>query len=164
MENKEAKPPQHSDRRKQPGPVPSFLESFNRAFSNLGWSRAKTLQDQKIPANISPRLADIQEREQLYSPISRLYRQINNTHPGKFSLPFADGLCSELDCVIDDLLSQVKSKELLAIIHDLTIARNEVLLTIDYLDPEEVHPLYRLVLRNKAILRLKNVLHGILRN
>ena len=66
--------------------------------------------------------------------------------------------------MIDDLLSRAKSKELLAVIHDLTIARNEVLLTIDYLDPEGVHPLYRLVLRNKAILRLKNVLHGILRN
>jgi hypothetical protein len=163
MENKEAKPPQHSDRRKQPGPVPSFLKPFDRAFSKFGSPRLKTAQDREIPASLSPRLADTQ-LEQLYSPISGLYRQISNTHPGKFGLPFADGLCSELDCVIDELLSQATSKELLAVIHDLTIARNEVLLTIDYLDPERVHPLYRLVLRNKAILRLKNVLHSILRN
>jgi hypothetical protein len=164
MENKEAKSPQHSDRRKQPGPVPSFLASFDRAYSKLGSSRAKTAQSQEKPASLPQHLADIQELEQLYSPISRLYQQINNTHPGKFSLPFADGLCNELDCVLDDLLSQAKSKELLAVIHDLTLARNEVMLTVDYLDLEGVHPLYRLVLRNKAILRLKDVLHGILRN
>jgi len=164
MENKEAKSPQHSERRKQPGPVPSFLQSFNRAFSKLGLSRVKTVQDQKTPASISARLADRQEPEQLYSPIFNLYQQINNTHPGKFSLSFADSLCNELECVIDDLLSRAKSKELLSVIHDLTIARNEVVLTIHYLDLEGVHPLYRLVLRNKAILRLKNVLHGILRN
>lgn len=152
MENKEAQPPHPHDA----GKVPSFLAFLKQVPSWLRSPRLKRAEDQKTPARR-------QEREQLSSPIGDLYRRIDSAHPGTFSVSFAEGLCNEIDCLVDQLFSQAKSKEILAVVRDLTLARNEVVLAIDYLDPQEVDPLYRLVLRNKAILRLKNLLYEILR-
>jgi hypothetical protein len=144
MENQEAQS-QHPEPGNGPGPVRPFLASVRSAFSRLGSGFGKPAQDQGT----------------LPSPIDDLYRQIQDTHPGLFSLAFADDLCSRLDCLLDDLSSQAKPQERLPFLHDLILARNEVVLTIDYLDPDEVDPLYRVVLRNQAILRLKEVLQRV---
>lgn len=155
MENQKAQSQQHPEPRNGPGPVRSFLASVRSAFARLGSGFTKPAQaNGGAPANG-------QERGRLPSPIDDLYRQIQSTHPRLFSLSFAGDLCSQLDCLLDDLPSRANSRERLPFLHDLVMARNEVVLTLDYLDPQEVDPLYRVVLRNQAILRLKEVLQRI---
>ena len=53
-------------------------------------------------------------------------------------------------------------KEILEVSEGLTEARNELRLARFLFDVEEINAVYRLVMRNRAVLRGKHILHKIL--
>jgi hypothetical protein len=59
-------------------------------------------------------------------------------------------------------LPETVSKDLLEVIELLTDARNELRLARFLFDVEEINPVYRLVMRNRAVLRSEHILHKVI--
>lgn len=99
-----------------------------------------------------------------YEVVWRIYHSINRLSLNKLSLSFTSELCDSLDEIIQDLhhLPEERFKVLIAVIDSLSLARNELRLARFLFRTEEINPLYRLVLRNKATLRGKNILRKAL--
>ena len=90
---------------------------------------------------------------------------MNTSGVGMFTFSFIDSLWNDLNAVVHDLdrLPEVEFRALIEIIDGLAEARNELRLARFLFDVEEINAVYRLVMRNKAILRGQNILHKVLR-
>ena len=96
--------------------------------------------------------------------IQEIYQTIHASTLENFSVSLIESLLNELRAVLFHLerLPEVAFKELIAVVLGLSEARNELRLARFLFDAEEIDPIRRLLLRNKAVLRGKTILHKIL--
>lgn len=93
-----------------------------------------------------------------------VYETIRRSSLNQFTFSLIDSLWSDLHVVLYDLehLPEASFRELIDVIIVLREARNELRLTRFLFNVEEIDPVRRLVLRNKAVLRGKSILHEVL--
>lgn len=93
-----------------------------------------------------------------------IYATIHASGLNKFTFALIDSLYNDLKTVLYELdcLPDAAFKVLIGVILDLGEARNELRLARFLFDVEEVNPLYRLVMRNRAVLRAERILHKVL--
>jgi hypothetical protein len=96
---------------------------------------------------------------------SQVYQTIDRSGLDKFTFSFIDSLWSNLNAVVRhlDRLSEDEYREFVATIEGLMDAQNELRLARFLFEVEEINAVYRLVLRNRAVLRGKQVLYKVLR-
>ena len=82
----------------------------------------------------------------------------------KFTYAFIDSLWNNLTDVTHQLgrLPEDVFKEMMEVIEGLAEARNELRLARFLFDVEEINPVHRLIMRNRALLRGTHLLHKIL--
>jgi hypothetical protein len=105
------------------------------------------------------------ELEHQYCEIVReVYQTIHTSGLDKFTFSLIDSLWNDLNAALHDLerLPEAVFKELLEVIEGLTEARNELRLARFLFDVEEINPVYRLIMRNRAVLRGEHILHKVL--
>jgi hypothetical protein len=92
-----------------------------------------------------------------------VYEGLNRSRLGQFTLPRIDAFCQDLNAVLYELerLEEASFRELIEVILRLREARNELRLARFLFDVEEIYPVYRLILRNRAVLRGKDLLHHV---
>lgn len=97
-----------------------------------------------------------------YCEVARdVYQTIHAAGLDKFTFSWIDTLWNDLTALVYELehLPETGLKELMEVIEALTEARNELRLARFLFDVEEINPLYRLVMRNRAVLRSEGPLH-----
>jgi hypothetical protein len=96
--------------------------------------------------------------------VREVYETLHTSGLDKFTFSLIDSLWDDLNMVIHELehLSEGTFKELLEVIERLTEARNELRLARFLFDVEEINAVYRLILRNRAVLRGEQILHKVL--
>ena len=112
-----------------------------------------------------PHQADGKYLEHPYcESVRAIYQTIHSSGLYKFTFSWVDSLWKELTSVVFELehVPQETMKELLEVIERLTEARNELRLARFLFRVEEINPLYRLVMRNRAILRGERVLDKVI--
>jgi len=105
------------------------------------------------------------ELEHQYCEIVReVYQAIHTSGLDKFTFSLIDSLWNDLNAALRDLefLPEAAFKELLEVIEGLTEARNELRLARFLFDVEEINAVYRLIMRNRAVLRGEHILHKVL--
>jgi hypothetical protein len=122
----------------------------------------------KLPRNSSQlqRKADPNYLEYEHRELaSQVYQTIDRSGLDKFTFSFIDSLWSNLNAVVRhlDRLPEDEFREFFAIIEGLMEAQNELRLARFLFEVEEINAIYRLVLRNRAVLRGKQVLYKVLR-
>jgi len=92
--------------------------------------------------------------------VREVYQTIHISALDKFTFSLIDLSWHDLDAVIHYLerLPEAAFKELIEVIADLTEARNEMRLARFLFDVEEINPVHRLVMRNRAVLRCQDIL------
>jgi hypothetical protein len=100
----------------------------------------------------------------LYQATARIYKALAAAEPGMLTASFLEGLHNDLDAIIEHLtpLTDPDELESPAIIDGLIIARNKLDFALALFDIEEVDPLYRLVIRNKVVPRVRILLGDVL--
>lgn len=95
--------------------------------------------------------------------VREVYQTIHTSSLDKFTYSLIDSLWNDLNIVLYDLgqLPEAAFRELLDVIDGLTEARNELRLTRFLFDVEEINAVYRLIMRNRAVLRGECILHRI---
>jgi hypothetical protein len=109
-----------------------------------------------------PYLADSQYLEHQSYEIARdVYQSLHTSGLDQFSYSWVEAQWEELTALVYDLEDSPSEvfNELLEVIERLTEARNELRLARFLFDVEEVNPVYRLIMRNRAVLRGKDRLH-----
>jgi|GEM_PF-2294789 hypothetical protein len=93
-----------------------------------------------------------------------VYETIHRSSLDKFTYSLIDSWWNDLNIVVHELnhLPDEVFKELLEVSEGLTETRNELRLARFLFDVEEINAVYRLVMRNRAVLRGKHILHKIL--
>lgn len=96
--------------------------------------------------------------------VREVYEIIDQSGLDRFVFPLIDSLCNDLNAVVYELerLPESTFKDLIDVTGRLAGARNELRLARFLFDVEEIDPVRRLVLRNKAVLRGKQILHKVL--
>ena len=96
--------------------------------------------------------------------VQDVYETIRRSSLNQFTFSLIDSLWSDLHLVLYELehLPEASFRELIDVIIVLREARNELRLARFLFDVEEIDPVRRLVLRNKAVLRGKSILHKVL--
>jgi hypothetical protein len=96
--------------------------------------------------------------------IREVYESIHTSGLDKFTFSLIDSLWNDLNIVIPQLerLPEGAFKELLEVIEGLAEARNELRLARFLFDVEEINAIYRLMMRNRAVLRGEQILHKVL--
>ena len=123
------------------------------------------LKEQAGASTEQPHQVTGKHREHGYCEIVReVYETIHQSSLDQFTFPLIDSLYSDLHAVVHDLdrLPEESFEELFEVIVNLSEARNEMRLARFLFDVEEIDPIRRLVMRNKAVLRGKNILHKAL--
>jgi hypothetical protein len=92
------------------------------------------------------------------------YQTIQTSSLDKFTFARVDALWNELNTVLYELdrLPEESFKEMIEVIARLSEARDELRLARFLFDVEEINPIYRLILRNKAVLRSGRILDKVL--
>ena len=95
---------------------------------------------------------------QSYEIARDVYQTLHASGLDQFRYSWVDALWNDLNALVYDLehLPAAASQELLEVIERLTEARNELRLARFLFDVEEINPVYRLVMRNRAVLRGKD--------
>lgn len=93
-----------------------------------------------------------------------VYQTIDRSGLDKFTSSFIDTVSSDLNTVVQhlDRLPEDEFREFIEIIPSLMEARNELRLARFLFDVDEINAVYRLVMRNRAVLRGKHILHKAL--
>lgn len=101
---------------------------------------------------------------QYYEIVRAKYRLIHASGLDKFTFRFIDSSFCDVNVVIRDWdrLPENRFKALTQVIHRLFEARNELRLARFLFDVEEIQPVYRLIMRNRAVLRGKYNLYKAL--
>jgi hypothetical protein len=97
--------------------------------------------------------------------VREMHQTIHQSGLDKFTFPLIDSLCNDLNAVVYDLdhLPEESFKELIEVIAGLSEARNDLRLARFLFEVEEIQPVYRLIMRNRAVLRGKRILHKVLK-
>jgi hypothetical protein len=90
--------------------------------------------------------------------IREVYQNLYSSNPDKFTYSFINSLGNRLNGVIHHLerLPEAAFKALIEVIDDLREARNELRLACFLFEVEEIDPLHRLIMRNRAVMRGKH--------
>jgi hypothetical protein len=114
----------------------------------------------ELPPAVNGKYLEPQQHEIVREMCLSLHRSSLN----RFTYSFVDAQCSDLNAVVYELdgLPEALFKELIEVIVGLGDARNELRLTRFLFDVEEINPVYRLLLRNRALLRSKRILDKVL--
>lgn len=123
------------------------------------------LKEQTITSTGSPPDATGEHLEHQYCEIVReVYASIHRSSLDQFTLLRIDEFWNDLNVVLYELerLPEAPFQELIEVILRLREARNELRLARFLFNVEEINPIRRLVLRNKAVLRGKRILHEVL--
>ena len=101
---------------------------------------------------------------QHYESVRAAYQTIQTSSLDKFTFAWVDTLWNELNTVLYELdrLPEESFKEMIEVIARLSEARDELRLARFLFDVEEINPVYRLILRNKAVLRSGRILDKVL--
>lgn len=96
--------------------------------------------------------------------VKALYQTIHTSGLHKFTFSWVDSLWNELSAVIVELdrLPDPSFRELMGVIRGLSEARDELRLARFLFDVEEIDPIYRLIMRNRAVLRGEIILQKTL--
>jgi hypothetical protein len=103
--------------------------------------------------------------EHQYCEIVReVYQTIHASGLDKFTFFLIDSSWNDLSTALHELerLPEAASKALLEVLERLTEARNELRLARFLFDVEEINAVYRLIMRNRAVLRSEHILHKVL--
>ena len=103
--------------------------------------------------------------EHLHRELVRdMYQAIDQSSLDRFTFSFVDSLWNDLNVVVQylDRLPEPEFRELTEIVQGLMDARNELRLARFLFDVEDITAIYRLVMRNKAVLRARDRLHRVL--
>ena len=104
----------------------------------------------------------------LEHPCFEMIRDVHQTIGGsslsEFTLSVIDSLWKDLNVVVQSLerLPEESFKVLMDVVGGLREARNELRLASFLFDVEEINPVYRLVMRNRAVLRGQEILRKAL--
>jgi hypothetical protein len=123
------------------------------------------LKEQAGTAVEAPHQADGEYLEHPYYQTARdVYQTIHTSHLDRFTFLWVESLWEDLSAALYELesLPETVSKDLLEVIELLTDARNELRLARFLFDVEEINPVYRLVMRNRAVLRSEHILHKVI--
>jgi hypothetical protein len=93
-----------------------------------------------------------------------VYQAIHTSGLDKFTFSLIDSLWTDLMLIIYELerLPRSKFNDLLEVSEGLTEAGNELRLARFLFDVEEINAVYRLIMRNRAVLRSERILHKVL--
>ena len=96
--------------------------------------------------------------------VREVFQTLDQSCLDEFTHSFIDSLCNDLNGMIHELdcLPEAEFKELIEVIHRLGEARDELRLALFLFDLEEIDPLYRLLMRNRAVLRGQKILQRVL--
>ena len=96
--------------------------------------------------------------------VGEVYQTLQLSGLDKFTHAMIHSLLNHLSEVIHrmEVLPDARFKELVEVIDRLGEARNELRLARFLFDVEEINPVYRLIMRNRAMLRGKRILHKTL--
>ena len=101
---------------------------------------------------------------QSYEIARDVYQTLHAGHLDQFTYAWVEAVWEDLTALVYDLehLPETARGELLESLEGLTGARNELRLARFLFDLEEVDPVYRLIMRNRAVLRgTDRLLRGI---
>jgi len=124
------------------------------------------LEEQAGKATEAPLMANAEYLEHPHYEIARdVYQTMHSSGLYKFTYLWVDSRWNDLNSTLRELesLSKTRLKELLEVIELLTGARNELRLARFLFDVEEINPIYRLVMRNRAVLRGEHILNKAIR-
>jgi hypothetical protein len=110
--------------------------------------------------------ADRQYLEHRYCEnVREIYQTIHNSSLDNFTPAWIKSLFEELNEIVHELerLPEAAFKELFQVIEGLREARNELRLARFLFEVEEINSVHRLIMRNRAVLRGKNILQSALR-
>ena len=95
--------------------------------------------------------------------VREMYQTLQRSGLEKFTLSFIDSKLNDLRTVLYDLdcLPEPVFKEMMEVMKGLSEARNELRLARFLFHVEEIEPVHRLVMRNRAVLRGKDILHRV---
>ena len=114
----------------------------------------------------APLMANGEYLEHPYYEIARdVYQTIHTSGLYKFTYLWVDSLWNGLNSTLRQVesLPEIGLKELLEVIELLTGARNELRLARFLFDVAEINPVYRLIMRNRAVLRGEHILNKAIR-
>jgi len=109
-----------------------------------------------------PNVADNQYLEHQSYEIARdVYQTLHASDLNQFTYTWVEAMWQDLTALVYDLEHRPETAlhELLEAIERLTEARNELRLARFLFDVEELNPVYRLIMRNRAVLRGRDRLH-----
>ena len=101
---------------------------------------------------------------QSFEIIREVYQGLYRSSLDKFKYPFIKSLWNTLNDVIHHLeqLPEAVFKEMIEAIDGLSEARSELRLASFLFDVEEINPVHRLIMRNRAVLRATKILQRML--
>jgi hypothetical protein len=114
----------------------------------------------ELPSAVNGKYLEPQHHEIVREICQTLHRSSLN----QFTYSFVDSKCNDLNAIVCDLdsLPEAPFTELIEVIDGLGEARNELRLARFLFDVEEINPVYRLILRSRALLRSKKILDKVL--
>lgn len=97
--------------------------------------------------------------------VREVYWTIHTSSLEKFTFFLIDSLWNDLNTVVLELecLPEETFKELMEVVEVLTEARNELRLARFLFDVEEINAVYRLIMRNRAVLRGEQILYKVIK-
>ena len=97
--------------------------------------------------------------------VEEVYRSIHRSGVYQFTFARVDSLWNDLGAVLYELerLPEAVFIKMMEVIEGLRAACNELRLARFLFDVEEINPVHRLVMRNRAVLRSEAILEKILR-
>ena len=101
---------------------------------------------------------------QQHEIVREMCRSLDRSSLSQFTYSFVDARCRDLNAVVYELdgLREASFRDPIEVIGGLGDARNELRLARFLFDVEEINPVYRLILRNRALLRTKKILDKVL--
>jgi len=93
-----------------------------------------------------------------------IYQTIHTSSLEKFTPAWVNSLLAKLNEIVHELdrLPEAAFKELIQVIEGLRQVHNELRLARFLFEVEEINPVYRLIMRNRAVLRGRDQLHQVL--
>jgi hypothetical protein len=101
---------------------------------------------------------------QQHEIVREICQSLHRSSLSQFTYAFVDARCRDLNAVVYELdgLREASFRDLIEVIGGLGDARHELRLARFLFDVEEINPVYRLILRNRALLRTEKILDKVL--
>lgn len=110
----------------------------------------------EVPHSANGKYLEHKSRE----TVGEVYQTIHTSSLDQFTFSLIDSLWNGLNAVLRELdgLPEAAFKELMEVIEVLNEARDELRLARFLFDVEEINPIHRLIMRNRAVLRSRDIL------